>query len=72
MRKSNRISKEQALSFLLTHLAVEKRLSFEINQLSLFNLMHLAATAEERINREEGIIPHEIIEELALEFMENL
>lgn len=72
MRNSSRISKEQALSFLLTHLVVDQQQVFELGPKALFSLMHLAAQAEERINNEEGVIPHEIIEELAREFLDSL
>lgn len=64
-----RISRAEALSFLLTHMVVEKGYTFELNQSTLFTLTSLAAEAEQRINNEEGIIPHEVIEEMAAGFM---
>lgn len=72
MMNSNRITKEQALSFLLTHIVVEKQHSLELSPQSLFSIMSLASEAEERINREEGIIPHEVIEDLAENFVDSL
>jgi len=65
----NRISREEALSFLLTHMVVEKAYSFELNQSTLFTLTTMATEAENRINTEEGVIPHEVIEEIAAGFM---
>lgn len=72
MSKGSRTSKEQALSFLLTHITVDQKRVFEFNPQTLFTLMNLASMAEERINTEEGVIPHEIIEELAQEFLNSL
>ncbi len=59
-----RLNKEEALSFLLTHLVVERGETFEMNPLTLFHLMHLAAEAENRMQQEQGVIPHEVIEEI--------
>lgn len=67
--RSARLTKEEALSFLLTYIVVEKNHSFEINQLTLFTLMNMAADAENRINKEEGVIPHEVIEAIAADFL---
>ena len=67
-----RLSREAALSFLLTHIVVECELSFEMNPMSLFALTTVAAEAESRINNEQGAIPHEIIEELAMPFIESI
>lgn len=69
--RSARLSREEALSFLLTHIVVEREHPFEMNQKNLFKLINLAAEAESRVNREEGIIPHEIIEAVAAEFIES-
>ncbi|MDZ7684239.1 MAG: hypothetical protein U5O39_03895 [Gammaproteobacteria bacterium] len=66
----NRLSREEALSFLLTHLVVEREYTFDMNQTSLFRIMNLAAEAESRISEEEGLIPHELIEQLATRFIE--
>ena len=72
MRKERRISKEQALSFLLTYLVVEKQVKLELDPQVLFKLNYLSSVAEETINKEEGIIPHEVIEELAQEILTSL
>ena len=66
-----RISREEALSFILTHLIVERQISFEMNQLQLFNLMNLATEAETALREGDGLIPHEVIEELAERFLDN-
>ena len=68
--KSGRLTREAALSFLLTHLVVERQYAFEMNANNLFRLITLAGEAEHRVNTEEGIIPHEIIESIASEFMD--
>lgn len=67
--RSRRLSKEEALSFLLTHIVVEKGHSFEMNPTTLFTIMTMAAEAESRINAEEGVIPHEVIEDIAADFV---
>lgn len=69
MRTGPRLTKEEALSFLLTHIVVEKDQPFEMNQSNLFTIMSLAAEAESRVNKEEGVIPHEVIEEIAADFI---
>ena len=72
MPQKVRITKEEALSFLLTYIIVEQGKSLTLDQLSLFNLTNLAQRAVDEINAAEGIIPHEIIESLATEFLESL
>ena len=67
---SQRIDKTEALSFLLTYIVVEQQLDFEMNQYNLYRLMTLAAEAEIQINSQEGIIPHEIIEVIAADIIE--
>ena len=64
----SRLSQQEALSFLLTHLVVERQMSFEMNQMTLFRLLSLATEAEETVNRTDGAIPHEVIEQLASQF----
>jgi len=68
--KQNRskLSKEDALSFLLTHIVIERNSSFEMNQLNLFRLTQLATEAVALIDQEDDIIPHEVIENIALNF----
>ena len=60
-----RITKEEALSFLLTHIVVEQGRSLELYTMTLFDLMRLAGEAETAVNSEEGVIPHEVIENVA-------
>lgn len=69
MRKS-RISKEEALSFLLTFIVVEHASEITLNQLALFRLSRMAEEAANQINKGDGIIPHEIIESIAMEYLE--
>jgi hypothetical protein len=69
MRK---LSKEEVLSFLLSHIVVEKACRFEMNPNSLFELMNLAAEAEKRVAMEDESIPHEVIEEVASAFIERI
>jgi hypothetical protein len=68
----SRLTKERALSFLLTYLVVDRQQSFTMDQITLFNLSNLAAEAEIRLSEEEGLIPHEVIESLADQFIESL
>ena len=67
----DRISKEEALNFLQTHIIVERGQTITMDQLTLFNLTNLAKEAVHQISVSEGIIPHEVIESLAAEFLEN-
>ena len=64
----SKLSKEDALSFLLTHIVIERNNPFEMNQLNLFKLTQLAVEATTMIDQEEDIIPHEIIENISLKF----
>ena len=68
--RNTRLSREEAFSFLLTHIVVEKDCIFEMSPATLFELMNLAAAAEARVANEEGCIPHEIIEDVAKPFIE--
>jgi len=68
MQKS-KITKEETLSFLLTYLVVEKGQEMIIDQVTLFNLTNLAQQAADTINTEDGVIPHEVIEAIANEFL---
>lgn len=67
--RPRRLSREEALSFLLTHIVVEKSHTFEMNPATLFSLTSLATEAESLINEEEGVIPHEVIETIAARFL---
>jgi hypothetical protein len=64
----SRLTKEEALAFLLTHIVVERQIHFDMNQISLFNLMNMASEASSRVNREQGQIPHEVVEDVARHF----
>ena len=61
----SRITKEEALSFLLTYLVVEQGRTVELDTVTLFNLNRIAGEAVTVVNNEEGLIPHEVIEEAA-------
>ena len=67
-----RLSTPEALSFFLTYIVVERGITLELNQLNLFTLSNLAQRAVDEISNTEGVIPHELIEELAVEFLESL
>ena len=69
--KKERISTAEALSFLLTYIVVDCGITLELNQLNLFTLSNLAQRASEDISNTGGIIPHELIEELAEEYLES-
>lgn len=68
--KKTRITKEEALNFLLTHIVVECDTPIQLDQLTLFKLSNLARLAVEEINSTEGIIPHEVIEAHAREYLD--
>lgn len=72
MSEKQRTSKEQALSFLLTYLIVERNQTLTLDPLGLFNLNNLAQHAAETISTTDGIIPHEVIEQLANEFLDSI
>jgi hypothetical protein len=67
-----RLTKEEVLTFLLTYLIVERQQTFTLNQMTLFNLSNVAAEVVNRLASEEGLIPHEVIETLADQFIETL
>ena len=69
--KKTRVTKEAVLSFLLTHLIVERGITLELDQAGLFSLSNLAQRAVEHISETEGMIPHELIEELAAEYLDS-
>lgn len=64
----SKLSKEDALSFLLTHIVIERNSPFEMNQINLFRLTQMATEAVALIEQEDDIIPHEVIEKIALGF----
>lgn len=71
-QKKHRITKEEALSFLLTYIVVEQNQKLVLDQLTLFNLTNLALRAVDETTDSEEIIPHEIIESLAKEYLDTL
>ena len=68
--KKARVSKEEALCFLLTYLVVERNTTLELTQMTLFELSSLAQEAVDQISASEGVIPHEVIETLAASYLE--
>ncbi|MBT5701103.1 MAG: hypothetical protein HOI67_06595 [Gammaproteobacteria bacterium] len=71
-QKKDRMTKEEALSFLLTYLVVEQNHLLVLDQLELFNLTNLAQNAVEKMTDSEGIVPHELIESMAKEYLDSL
>lgn len=71
-QKKHRITREEALSFLLTYIVVEQNQNLVLDQLALFDLTNLALRAVEETTDKEGIIPHELIESLAKEYLDSL
>lgn len=71
-QKKDRITREEALSFLLTYVVVEQNQTLVLDQLALFNLTNLALRAVDEMTDSEGVIPHEIIESLAKEYLDTL
>ena len=67
----SKISKDEALSFLLTYIIVEQSTELQLDQFTLFNLTSIAQEASDKINSEDGIIAHEVIEEFAHQFMDS-
>lgn len=67
-----RISRDEALSFILTYIIVEKSTAFQLDQLSLFSLTNLASQAAQKLSDEEGLIPHEVIEEIVAPFLNDI
>ena len=61
----SRITKEEALSFLLTFLVVDQGRTVELDAVTLFHLMRIASKAATTVNSKDGVIPHEIIEDAA-------
>jgi hypothetical protein len=71
-QKKDRITREEVLSFLLTHIVVEHSQTLVLDQFALFNLTNLALRAVDEMTDSEGIIPHEVIESLAKEYLDTL
>ncbi len=71
-QSKERITKAEALNFLLTYIVIEQGKSLHLDQLALFNLTNLAQRAVEQIEQTEDIIPHEVIESLAQEYLKDV
>ena len=71
MKTKERINKAETLSFLLTHIVVDRGHSLKLEQLSLFKLTSIAQRAADEINEYNEIIPHEVIETLAEEYLDS-
>jgi len=63
------MTRQEALYFLLTHIVVDKNHHFELNSQSLFTLMSIAGDAEQSLGEAQDLIPHEVLESLATEFI---
>jgi hypothetical protein len=63
------MTRQEALYFLLTHIVVERQHCFELNPQSLFALMSIAGEAEQSLSDRDGLIPHEVLEGLAADFI---
>ncbi len=71
MSKTN-FSKEDALSFLLTFIVVERSQEIKMDQFTLFTLINLAQQAADEINSSDGIIAHEVLESYGEKFLDTL
>ena len=71
VKNKNRINKAETLNFLLTHIVVDRGHSLKLDQLSLFKLTTIAQRATDEINHSDVIIPHEVIETLAEEYLDS-
>jgi hypothetical protein len=72
MPRTQRLTKADAVLFLLTYIVVEKGQSFEMSALNLFHIMSMANAAVEQANAEENSILHEIMEAIAEPFIQTL
>lgn len=66
-----RFTRDKALSFLLTYIVIEQSKELKLDQLNLFTLSNLAQQAADIINSDDDVIPHEVIENLADDFLDN-
>jgi hypothetical protein len=65
-------TKDKALSFLLTYIIIEQSTALQLDQLMLFTLSNLAQQAADTINSGDDVVPHEAIEAIANNFLDNL
>jgi hypothetical protein len=66
---ANRITKEEALSFLLTYIVVERDFPLRLNPVGLFEIMNTASRGAHLINDGDDVTPHELLEQLADEYI---
>ena len=66
----NTLSKEEALSFILSDIIVTRGNNIELTPYLLFELMNLAGEAENMLSNDISLTPHEIIENLTSTFIE--
>ena len=71
VKPKKRINKAEALNFLLTHIVADRGPSLKLDQLSLFKLTSIAQRAADEIHHSDVIIPHEVIETLAEEYLDS-
>jgi len=69
VKAKERINKAEALNFLLSHIVVERGESLHLDQFGLFKLNNIAQRAVDAINLSNEVIPHEVIENLADEYL---
>ena len=69
MKLKERTSRAEALTFMLSHIIVDRGHSLTLDQLSLFKLSAVAQRAADTINQSDETIPHEVIENLADEYL---
>jgi len=62
-------SKNDALAFLLTYIVVDQARSLHLTPALLFSIMNLSEQAATTIQQNEHIIPHELVESMAGEFL---
>jgi hypothetical protein len=72
MKRADKLRKADALAFMLTHIVVEQGRNFELNPQNLFQLMNLAGTAVDQVTEDDNAIAHEVMEQIAKQFIDQL
>jgi hypothetical protein len=72
MKRADKLRKADALAFMLTHIVVERGRNFELNPQNLFQLMNLAGTAVDQVTEDDNAIAHEVMEQIAKQFIDQL
>jgi len=62
-------SKNDAMAFLLTYIVVDQGQSLHLTPATLFSIMNLSQQAATTIQKNEHMIPHELVESIAAEFL---